>query len=187
MRFRRRCRPLVENLDSRWLLSSSGLFSGLPGGSFFQNLFGGKPAATPSVISGQAQSGPLPGEIDLVAGYGIVHPLGTVSVSSTLLPTYVLDVGPEGSTGYIPILNKKGSLTATITFTAPNGATLTGTPQVLKYVETRFIPHGTGAHETLSTRTIDRGKATLTFPNGAPAPGGPAVHFNLVMTSTGKK
>jgi hypothetical protein len=186
MRFRRRCRPLVENLDSRWLLSSSSLFSGLPGASFFQKLFGSKPATTPSVVSGQAQTGPLPGEIDLIAGYGRVHPLGVVSVSASASPSYILEVGPTGTTGYLPILNKKGSLVAAVTFTAPNGATLSGTPQVLKYVETRFVHRAGDGGQTVTGRTIDRGKATLSFPNGVPTPGGPAVHFNLVMTSTTK-
>jgi hypothetical protein len=98
----------------------------------------------------------------------------------------VLEVGPTGTTGYMPIFNKKGSLVAAVTYTAPNGATLSGTPQVLKYGETRFVHRASGDGDQLAGRTIDRGKATLTFPNGVPTPGGPAVHFNLVMTSTVK-
>ena len=184
MRFCWRRRPRLESMDSRCLLSSS-IFSGLPGASLFSNLFGSK-TTPPSVIEGQATAGGLPGEIDLVAGYGRLHPLGLVSVPGTTMPSYVFDVAPQGSTGYIPVTNSHGVYIASVSFSAPQGATLSGTPQVLKYVETRYIRHGAGVHQETVTRKVDSGKATLSFPNGMPVPGGPAVHFNLVLTSLGK-
>jgi hypothetical protein len=183
MRFRWRCRPLVESIDRRCLLSSSSIFSGFPGVSLFSGLFP-KKKLPPSIIEGQATAGPARGEINLVTGSGMLEPFGKVTVPGITQPSHVFDISPQGTIGTMPFLNRRNVYSATVTFTAPNGATLTGTRQILKYTETRYWHHGAGVHEKTVGHNVDAGRASLSFPNGLPVPGGPAVHYNLVMTST---
>jgi hypothetical protein len=182
MRFRWRCRPVVESLDSRTLLSGSSFLNSLPGVSLFQNVFGKKTKPT-SVLQGSAIAGPDAGEFTLVGGYGHVYPLGIVSQPAPPMANYVQDLTPSGSVATVSLVNTRGVFIATVALTASGGATLSGSRQAFDFTETHYFTHGRGVRQETIARVVSRGKANLSFPNGSPTPGGPPVKYNLVMQS----
>jgi hypothetical protein len=189
MRWLKRHSLLVETLEAKVVLSSSGAVG---------HLEVSRPAhvdlskvddvvALEGKITGSAVAFTQETGFELIGGTAFVRPLGSLRVSNGT-SAYMFLRNPEGgvtarvAVGFVDLEKPEGhQWAAMLSFEVPQTDTTYGKANALEYTLQRWIPASLPGGSASLGNVIRSGKATLRFPLGPPTTGEAAVPFDIVL------